>query len=92
VVVHQIHIVYVAGFEPEHDAPITADADASKPFQTTLQRMQAVSGKVNVPRMERRVEMGQHIGNALALIRPELGGVPSPETDALRPCDGTSVS
>jgi hypothetical protein len=38
--------------------------------------VQAISGKVNVRRMERRVEMGQHIGNALELIRPDLAGVP----------------
>jgi hypothetical protein len=26
--------------------------------------------------MERRIEMGQYVGNALELIRPDLAGVP----------------
>ena len=74
-VVHQIDIEYITVFEPEYDAPVTADADAPVPFPIVLQRMQAISGKVNVHRMDCRVEMGQCVGNALELIRPDLAGV-----------------
>lgn len=91
-VVHQINIEYITIFEPEYDAPVTADADAPVPFPIALQRVQAISGKVNVYRMERRVEMGQHIGNALELIPPGSCWRPRPETDALRLDDGTSGS
>ena len=45
------------------------------PFRFAFQRVQAISGKVNVHRMKRRIEMGQHIGNALELIRRDLAGV-----------------
>ena len=54
----------------------TADADALVPFPIALQRVQAISGKVKIHRTERRVEMGQCVGNALELIRPDLAGVP----------------
>jgi hypothetical protein len=75
VVVYQINIEYITVFEPEYDAPVTADADAPAPFPIAFQRVQAISRKVNVHRMKRRVEMGQHIGNALELIRRDLAGV-----------------
>ena len=92
VVVHQINIEYVAVFEPEYDAPVAADADAPVPFPIALQRVQAISGKVNVHRMKRRVEMGQHIGNALELIRRDLAGVSVLKQTLLGLDDGTSVS
>ena len=50
--------------------------NAPVPFLIALQRVQAISRKVNVHRMERRVEMGQHIGNAPEFIRRDLAGVP----------------
>src|ERR1035438_3385492 len=90
VVIHQIHIEHVTVFEPEYDAPTPADADAPVPFPIAFQRLQAISGKVKVHRMERRVEMGQHIGNALESPGPCWR--PRPETDAARLGDGTSVS
>src|ERR1022692_2739646 len=49
VVVHQINIEFIAVFEPEYDAPVTADADAPVRFLIALERVQAISGKVNVP-------------------------------------------
>ena len=76
VVIHQIDIEYITVFEPEYDAPVTADTDAPVPFPIAFQRVQAISGKVNVDRMDCRVEMGQDIGNALALMRTDLAGVP----------------
>jgi len=72
VVIHQINIENVTLFEPEYDAPVTADADAP----ISLQSVQAISGKVNVRRTYCRIEMGQHIDNALELIRLDLTGVP----------------
>jgi hypothetical protein len=66
VIVHQIHIEYLTLFEPEHDAPVAADADAPRSLQITFQSVQAISGKVNVRGMERRVEMSQHVGDPLA--------------------------
>jgi hypothetical protein len=75
VVAHQINIEYITVFEPEYDSPVTADADALVPFLIALQRVQAISRKINVHRMERRVEMGQHISNTPEFIRRDLAGV-----------------
>jgi hypothetical protein len=47
-VIHQIDIEYITVFEPEYDAPVTADTDAPVPFPIAFQRVQAISGKVNV--------------------------------------------
>ena len=69
-IVHQINIEYITIFEPEYDPPVTADADAPVPFLIALQRVQAISRKVNVHRMERRVEMGLHIGNTPEFYPP----------------------
>ena len=74
-VVHQINIEYIAVFEPEYDAPVTADADAPVRFLIALERVQAISGKVNVPRMKCGVQMHQYIGNALELIRQKFAAV-----------------
>jgi len=75
VVVNQINIEYVTIFEPEYDPPVTTDADAPVAFLIALQWVQAISWKVNVHRVERRVEMGQHIGNTPEFIRRDLARV-----------------
>jgi hypothetical protein len=75
VVVHQINIEYIAIFEPEYDPPVTTDTDAPIPLLIALQRVQAISRKVNVHRLEGSVEMGQHIGNTPEFIRRNLAGV-----------------
>jgi hypothetical protein len=76
VVIHQINIENVTLFEPEYDAPVTGDADAPISLHISLQWVQAISGKVNLRGTYRRIEMGQHIDNALELIRLDLTGVP----------------
>jgi hypothetical protein len=103
VAVHQVNIENIIVLEPKHDAPITADADAPVSLQIALQRMQAISGKVNVRRTHSRVEMGQHVSNALELIRPDLSCVPvlkqapqasmaeCPNHHVIVPCIGTGI-
>lgn len=47
---HQIDIEHIAVCEAKNEAPATANADAPVPFQIAFQRVQAISGKVNVRR------------------------------------------
>ena len=75
-VIHQINIENITVFEAEDDAPVTADADAPAPFPVAFQRVQAISGKVNIRRTLGGIEMGQHIGDATHLIGSDLAGVP----------------
>jgi hypothetical protein len=75
VIIHQINFENITVFEAEDNAPVTADANAPVPFPVAFQRVQAISGKVYIGRTQGRIEMGQDIGDATNLIRPDLASV-----------------
>jgi hypothetical protein len=61
VIIEQIHVVNVAGFETKNDPPIGPHCNAPKISKISLQRMQPETGQVHIGRLSRAIQNGQNI-------------------------------
>jgi hypothetical protein len=75
VVIDQINIRSVALLEPENDPPVGADGDAPIACEVAFQRVQPPAWQVEMARLCRLIEAGQHARHLVGVLRVYLAAV-----------------
>lgn len=77
VVVHQIYVCGVSALEPENDAPVARDIDGVVASQSTLQRMQPISGTAQMLEAICRRDVGEYQFYPLEVLRMNPASITS---------------
>ncbi len=77
-IVGKLHIVGVAVFKAEDNPPVGAHGNAPVSLPVAFERMQAVSGKIQILGTHGVVQNGQNLADGLDQIRPDQAPVVFP--------------